>query len=262
MPRPPNAPKSVPTASNYGPPPSLGDVGAMGGAPRPMDDPKSDPPPVRRATGTHRGTPKHLMHPNPSLHQPPPSDLPSPWGEFGTRGRTPKTTPCPHGLQTGRSSFTGRHGGGGTPRPPDAPEYDLIAPKSVPPPLWGAAGTHGRTPQPPPAPRIWLTMAWLNLDSISPSSQSNASPLSLNSSTMRRLQSVERRWMLKSSVAFSCACLLRGSSPFTITSLRLSSFTPAIGEGEMGGGVPRSLQRCYRGLRITPCLLKGASSSF
>jgi hypothetical protein len=48
-----------------------------------------------------------------------------------------------------------------------------------------------------------LTMAWLNLDSISPSNQSKASPLSRNSSAMRREHSVDRRWILKSNVAFS-----------------------------------------------------------
>lgn len=77
-----------------------------------------------------------------------------------------------------------------------------------------------------------LTMAWLNLDSISPSSQSKASPLSRNSSAMRREHSVDRRWMLKSRVAFSWACRLSGSSPFTITSFLLSSLTP---RGQMRG---------------------------
>ena len=71
-----------------------------------------------------------------------------------------------------------------------------------------------------------LTMAWLNLDSISPSSQSKASPLSRNSSAIRREHSVDRRWILKSKVAFSWACRLRGSSPFTITSFLLNSLTP------------------------------------
>lgn len=71
-------------------------------------------------------------------------------------------------------------------------------------------------------------MAWLNLDSISPSSQSKASPLSRNSSAMRREQSVDLRWMLKSNVAFSCACRLSGSSPFTITNFLLNSLTPGV----------------------------------
>lgn len=66
-------------------------------------------------------------------------------------------------------------------------------------------------------------MDWLNLVSISPSSQSKASVDRRNSSVMRLEQRVERRWMLKSRVAFCWACLLSGSSPFTITSFLLSS---------------------------------------
>lgn len=66
-------------------------------------------------------------------------------------------------------------------------------------------------------------MDWLNLVSISPRSQSKASVERRNSSVMRLEQRVERRWMLKSSVAFSWACLLNGSSPFTITSFLLRS---------------------------------------
>lgn len=90
-----------------------------------------------------------------------------------------------------------------------------------------------------------LTMAWLNLDSISPSSQSKASPLSRNSSAMRREQSVERRWMLKRSVAFSCACRLRGSSPFTITSFLLNSLTPGgQRRSKEGRPQPGSLWSC------------------
>lgn len=90
-----------------------------------------------------------------------------------------------------------------------------------------------------------LTMAWLNLDSISPSSQSKASPLSRNSSAMRREQSVERRWMLKRSVAFSCACRLRGSSPFTITSFLLNSLTPGgQRRSKEGRPQPGSLRSC------------------
>lgn len=77
-----------------------------------------------------------------------------------------------------------------------------------------------------------LTMAWLNLDSISPSSQSKASPLSRNSSAMRLEQSVDLRWMLKSNVAFSCACRLSGSSPFTMTNFLLNSLTPGAQWGK------------------------------
>lgn len=71
-----------------------------------------------------------------------------------------------------------------------------------------------------------LTMDWLNLVSISPSSQSKASVLRRNSSVILLEQRVERRWMLNSRVAFSWACLLNWSSPFTITSFLLNSWTP------------------------------------
>lgn len=60
---------------------------------------------------------------------------------------------------------------------------------------------------------------------------------------MRLEQRVERRWMLKSSVAFSWACLLRRSSPFTITSFLLSSLTPARKQSE------RRRSMCYDGPR-------------
>ena len=79
------------------------------------------------------------------------------------------------------------------------------------------------------------TWAIWNRASISPSTHSKASLVSLCSSATLLEQSVERRRMLKSSVALCCACLEMASSPSTMTSLWLSSLTPAL---ERRGGKP------------------------